>query len=176
VTRRCPNSAKAGKTTCGYVGQATGRRHGHQGSSYGTMLVLAKRLCRTTDRIYPTRMFGSSDHYRGGTSAPRASRLRRLLQSYPHSPVFEQRHAIGAANSAGRPDQIYTSPWRSAPFIRPDEVCGRDRFHQKRTVSWQIEDCAGLPSMRNTKFPPTEPESFALPNNSRDPGSLFPFA
>ena len=37
--------------------------------------------------------------------APRASRLRRLLQSYPHPPVFEQRYAIGTANSAGWPDQ-----------------------------------------------------------------------
>ena len=120
--------------------QATGQRHGHQGSPYGTTLALAKRLCRTADRINPTRMFGSSDHYRGGTSAPRASRLRRLLQSYPHSPVFKQRYAIGAANSAGRPDQIHTSPWRSAPFIRPGVVCGRDTRAAPGTASWSRQD------------------------------------
>jgi hypothetical protein len=49
---------------------------GHQGLPYGATLALAKRLCRTADRIYPPRMFGSLDHNRGGASAPRVSRLR----------------------------------------------------------------------------------------------------
>ena len=54
--------------------------HGHPGQAYCTGLALAEWLCRTADRIDPTRVRGPFDRLRRGASAPHPANLRSLLQ------------------------------------------------------------------------------------------------
>ena len=54
--------------------------HGHPGQAYRTGLALAEWLCRTADRIDPTRVRGPFHRLRRGASTPHPANLRSLLQ------------------------------------------------------------------------------------------------
>ena len=61
--------------------------NGHQGSPRSASVAVTKWTCRALDRIDPKRMFGPSDHFWRGASAPRALGLCQLLQRHPHALV-----------------------------------------------------------------------------------------
>jgi hypothetical protein len=65
-------------------------RRGHPGQANCTGFTLAEWLCRTVDRIDPTRVCGSFYRLRRGASAPHPANLRSLLQSHQNAPVIGQ--------------------------------------------------------------------------------------
>jgi hypothetical protein len=85
----------------------------------GTSLALAEWLCRTADRIDPTRVLGPRHCLGRGTFAQNSQILRRLLQQRQNASVFAQGRAGFPGCSAIRCDQFTRHPGRTSSPIRP---------------------------------------------------------
>ena len=106
--------------------QATAQSDGHTRSPHGSSFAVAKWTCRALDRIDPKRVPGPSYCFQRGAPAPRALDLCQLLQRYPHALIPRQRRSIRSRYPTRRPDPFRPSPRRSASFLDPDKVFGRD--------------------------------------------------
>jgi hypothetical protein len=65
----------------------------HPGQAYFTGLTLAEWLCRTADRVDPSRVPGSYRGFWRGPSKPNPAILRALLQQHQNASVIGQRCA-----------------------------------------------------------------------------------
>ena len=77
-------------------------RHGHPGQADGVSFTLAEWLCRTADRIDPTRLCGPHHCLWRGAPAPNSAIVCLLLQRDQNSPVIGQRCADLSPGSADR--------------------------------------------------------------------------
>jgi hypothetical protein len=90
--------------------------HGHPGQAYRTGLTLAEWLCRTADRIDPSRVSRSCHH--PGRSAFTSDRTQCTTIELGHIGLWT-RCADLAASSAHRSYHFKSDPWRnSSPLIR----------------------------------------------------------
>ena len=76
--------------------------HGHPGQADGISFTLAEWLCRTADRVDPTRVGGPHHCLWRGTPAPDSAIVCLLLQRDQNSPVIEQGCAVLSPGSSGR--------------------------------------------------------------------------
>jgi hypothetical protein len=102
-------------------------RDGHSRQTDRAAIAMAERLCRTIDRLDPTRMPGSCDRVRRASSASPAALLRALLQQFPNTPLSGQGLAPTPSRSCGRQHSSAADPRRIAPPLCPDLICDRDR-------------------------------------------------
>src|SRR5215471_10209203 len=64
--------------------------HGHSGQAYRTGFTLAEWLCRTADRVDPSRVLGSYRRFRRGPSAPNSAIIRALLQRHQDPSIMRR--------------------------------------------------------------------------------------
>src|SRR5215470_15907596 len=80
--------------------------HGHSGQAYRTGFTLAEWLCRTADRVDPSRVLGSYRRFRRGPSAPNSAIIRALLQRHQDPSITGRGCAGFSSGSADREHQI----------------------------------------------------------------------
>jgi hypothetical protein len=121
---------KTGKTRKTAIDGRTTRHPGYTISQriYRTGFALAEWLCRTADRIDPTRV--CRPHHRLGRDAFASGPeiLRRLLQYPQNAPILEQGYAGFSPGSANRCDQFTRNPGRTSSPLRP---CLSFRYTQR---------------------------------------------
>src|SRR5450759_970337 len=98
---------------------APNARHGNPGQAYRASLALAEWLCRTADRIDPTRVCGPFRRLRGGASAPDPASLCWLLQRHQNASVFGQRCAGFSPRSADWNHKFTPDSWRPSSPLCP---------------------------------------------------------
>src|SRR5438552_12159478 len=87
---------------------------------------MAKRICRTADRLDQTGMPGLCRRVWRAAPLPPPQIVSKILQRGSHALIAEEGCA-GFARCSGRwPHSLPTDPGRIAPSIRPDLISGRD--------------------------------------------------
>src|SRR2546430_11865462 len=89
---------------------------------------MAKRICRTADRLDQTGMPGLCRRVWRAAPLPSPQIVSKILQRGSHALIAEEGCA-GFARCSGRwPRSLPSDPGRIAPSIRPDLISGRDRY------------------------------------------------
>jgi hypothetical protein len=91
-------------------------------------IAVAKRICRTADRLDQAGMPGLRRRVGRAASLPAPQIVSKILQRGSHALIAEQGCA-GFARCSGRwPHSLPADPGRIAPSIRPDLISGRQLF------------------------------------------------
>src|SRR3954453_15299763 len=93
---------------------------GNSRQTHRTALALAERGGRTTDRIHSPGLLGPHHHLRGGPSAPRPARLRKLLQRDQNASHTSEGHADPSRDSEHWDLEIASYSRRTSSPVRPD--------------------------------------------------------
>jgi hypothetical protein len=104
-------------------------------SSNLSTLTLAKWLCGAPDRLDPQRMPGSYCGDRRAAPSPHPSVLHGVLQCGAYPPFTREGCADSKGHSVRRTHRRSTRAWGTAPSIRADLICDRDRHLTEAEVS-----------------------------------------
>jgi hypothetical protein len=101
------------------------RRHERSDSSNGTAVAMAERSRRARHRLVPTRVPRSRDRDERGGTAPRPSRVRRVLHAFTNPSRPRQGHAGHASSltGVGRARCRHNRSRRSTPSLRSPHSC-----------------------------------------------------
>src|SRR6516162_11018027 len=105
--------------------------HGHSRPADHATLTVAKRACRTADRLDPTRVPRPCRGVGGTAPPPSVGELRRLLQWGAHAPRTRQGYAAPSTCADSRAYRISHLARRSPSVLRSDGIIGRRRGRER---------------------------------------------
>src|SRR5438105_4262416 len=95
---------------------------------------MAKRICRTADRLDQTGMPGLCHRVWRAAPLPSPQIVSKILQRGSHALIAEKGCAGFARCPGCWPRSLPTDPGRIAPSIRPDLISGRDKGQQASLI------------------------------------------
>ena len=99
----------------------------HSRSSNLTAVTLAERVCGAPDRLDPPGMPGPHRGDRRAAPAPYPQMLHGVLQRGAHASIAEQGCAHREGHPVRRAHRSAARAWWTAPSVRADLICDRDR-------------------------------------------------